>query len=117
MKTPQIEFDHANLYREEAYTDMKTGSIRVLIPVTVTGEVDPSRKTTYALQTQVMTQGGALPVQGEIDAETLEQAVAKFPEAVEEAINRMVEAAQEYQRQEASRIVTPGQVDKGGLII
>lgn len=117
METPKIEFDQANLFREEAYTDMKTGSIRCLIPVTTSGEIDPSRKTQYALQTQVMTQGGALPVQGAIDAETLEEAVAKFPQAVEEAINRMVEAAQEYQRQEASRIVTPGQVDKGGLII
>ena len=44
------------------------------------------------------------------DAEVaLDEAIEKFPEAINQAVERLVEEAREMQRQEASRIVVPGQ--------
>jgi hypothetical protein len=58
-------------------------------------------------QTQMMTPGGALPIQFEIEAKDLQQAMEKFPEAVQRGVNELVESAREAQRQAESRIVTP----------
>ena len=54
-----------------------------------------------------MSQMGPVPVQCRIEAQSLEEAVAKFPEAMKEAIARLVDEARELQRREASRIVVP----------
>ena len=40
----------------------------------------------------------------------------KFPEAVKQAVERLIEEAREIQRQEASRIVVPGSPAIGRLI-
>jgi hypothetical protein len=103
-----LKIDTQNLYREEMLTDLKSGSIRQLIPVTLDGKNDTSRRLIFVGQTQVMTQMGPLPVQGPIEARTLKEAIEKFPEAIQAAIETMVEEAREAQRQEASRIVVPG---------
>ena len=50
-----------------------------------------------------------------LDATNLQEAAAHFPEAVKEAVERMVEEAREIQRREASRIVTPGEMPIPGL--
>jgi len=42
-KLSDVKMDMANLYREEAYTDMKTGGIRKLAPVKLDGSEDTSR--------------------------------------------------------------------------
>ena len=47
-------------------------------------------------------------------AETLTDAFAAFPQAVQEAVERLMEEAREMQRQEANRIVVPGQ-GPGGM--
>ena len=39
---------------------------------------------------------------------SLQEALEKFPDAIKEGIDRMVEDAKELQRQESSRIVVPG---------
>jgi hypothetical protein len=109
-----IQLDGQNLWREEVYTDRAVGSIRVLIPVTEAGANDPMRKTEYYAQTQVMTGGGPLPVEGPIEADTLSEAVAGFGEATKAAVEEMIERAKAYQREAASQIVTPGQA-MGGL--
>jgi len=109
-----IQLDGQNLWREEVYTDRAVGSIRVLIPVTEAGADDPMRKTEYYAQTQVMTGGGPLPVEGPIEADTLSEAVAGFGEATKAAVEDMIERAKAYQREAASQIVTPGQA-MGGL--
>ena len=62
-----------------------------------------------------MSAAGPVPVQCPLDATSLEEAAAKFPEAVREAVERMVEEAREIQRREASRIVTPGDMPIPGL--
>ncbi len=49
-----------------------------------------------------------MPIQGRIDARTLSEAIEKFPETIQSAIEAMMDEAREAQRQEASRIVVPG---------
>ena len=44
----------------------------------------------------------------------LDEAIAQFPEAINQAVERLIEEARELQRQEASRIVVPGQGPMGG---
>jgi hypothetical protein len=103
-----LKIDSSNLYIEETLTDLKAGSIRRLTPVTLDGKNDTSRRLIFVGQTQLMTQMGPLPVQGRIDARTLSEAIGKFPEAIQAAVEVMMEEAREAQRQEASRIVVPG---------
>jgi hypothetical protein len=114
-KLADIQFNGQDLWREELYTDRAVGTIRVLVPVTVDGEPDIARKTEYYVQTQVMTGGGALPVEGPIEADNLKEAVANFGKAAQDAIEEMIARAREYQREAASQIVTPGQAMGGGL--
>ena len=65
-----------------------------------------------------MSPHGPLPLQGAIDAKNLEEAVLKFPQAMEDAMNKMIEEAQQYQREQANKIITPADLKKeGGLII
>lgn len=103
----EIRFDAGNLYREEVFTDLKIGSIRRLQPVTKDGSPDPSRPVRFVGQTQLMSQMGPLPVQCDIEAATLEQALENFPDAIKVAIDELVAEARELQRREMSRIVAP----------
>jgi hypothetical protein len=118
-KISDIKMDAANLYREESYTDLKTGSIRKLVPVKQDGSDDDSRPAIFSGHTQVMSPHGPIPIQGVIEAGTLDEAMNEFPQAMEEAMNRMVEEAQKYQREQAGKIVTPADLkkDAGGLIV
>lgn len=117
-KISDVKMDMANLYREEAYTDLKTGGIRKLVPIRLDGSEDSSRSAIFSGHTQIMSPHGPLPIQGAIQAKTLEEAVLGFPQAMEEAMNRMIEEAQQYQREQSSKIVTPGDLKKdSGLII
>ena len=109
-----IQVDQNNLYREETFTDLKVASIRRLMPLKADGSPDESREIIFMGQTQLMSQGGLLPVQCEIEARTLEEAIQKFPEAVKLAVERMIEEAKEIQRRESSRIVVPGSSQLGG---
>ncbi len=104
---PEIRFDAANLYQEDVFTDRAAGTIRRLRPVLVSGEADPSRPVLYSGQTQLLTPGGVLPLGFEIDAATLDDAIAKFPAAVNEALNQAIEEAREMRREQQSRIVVP----------
>ena len=106
--------DKANLYREEAVTDMKVASIRRLVPVKEDGTDDPSRKSIFVGQTQVMTPEGAVPIQSILKATTLAEAIDGFPEAMQAEVQNLVEKMQQMQRQqqqtrkdEESRIIVP----------
>lgn len=117
-KLSDVKMDTANLYREESYTDLKTGGIRKLVPIKADGTEDTSRDATFTGHTQLMSPRGPLPIQGAIEAKTLEEAVAGFPQAMEKAMNKMIEEAQQYQREQANKIVTPADIKKeSGLII
>ena len=104
----EIRVETGNLYREEVYTDLRVATIRKLVPVLADGSNDTSRPALFSGQTNLMSQAGPLPVECPIDAATLEEATAKFPEAIKEAVDRLVEEAKEIRRREASRIVVPG---------
>lgn len=109
------EFDVKNLYREEIYTDLRVGTIRKMLPVTVEGTADAARTPVFTGEATIMTQAGPLPLNFRIAANTLQEAIDAFPDAVAGAIEDMMEEAREMQRREASRIVLPGQDVKSKL--
>ncbi len=103
------KMDVANLYREEIYTDRKLGVIRALVPVTADGEKDATRKVIYTGEAQIMTQMGALPINFEIEAENLAEAVEKYRDSAKAGVEKTMKELQELRRQAASKIVVPGQ--------
>jgi hypothetical protein len=104
---PEVRLDPAGLYREEIFTDRRAGTIRRLTPVTVDGAVDPKRPVLFSGQTQLLTPAGVLPLVFEIEAATLEEALTKFPEGVNAALEQAIDEAREMRREAASRIVVP----------
>ncbi|MBW2385925.1 MAG: hypothetical protein JRG92_20010, partial [Deltaproteobacteria bacterium] len=91
----EIEVDKSNLYREETFSDLRVASIRRLTPVREDGSVDDSRDTLFIGETTLMSQRGPLPVQAPIEAESLADAFDKFPEAVQQAVDQLIEQARE----------------------
>lgn len=108
-----MEFDGSNLWKEENFTDLKVGTIRKLTPIKLDGTEDEARKASYSATTNVMTPNGALPISGEIEADSLEDAVAKFPDAINAAIKKLQEDMVRMQQEQASKIVTPDEL-RGG---
>ena len=104
---PDIQIDPKGLYREDVFTDRRSGSIRRLTPVTVGGETDASRPVLFSGQTQLLTPAGVLPLGFEIEAQTLEEALRKFPDGVKVALEQAIDEARELRREAASRIVVP----------
>ena len=105
----EIQFDAKNLVKEEVITDQKIGSIRILTPVDENGQPDPGRKVEFFGQSQIMTPAGALPLNFEIEADSLKQAIAEFGKSAQVGMEKTMKEIQEYQREQASKIVVPGQ--------
>ena len=111
----QIDFkvDTANLYREDAITDLKVASIRRMIPVTADGRDDASRSPVFFGHTQILTPQGPSPLEAKLMANNLAEAIQAFPEAMEQAC-QVVEQIRKMQEQEQktqqgdSRIIMPG---------
>lgn len=106
--------DPADLYREEIYTDRKVGTIRVMTPINADGSDDASRDVVYSGQTQLMTAMGALPLSFDIVATSLDEAVAKFAEGANEAVENTMQELQEMRREAASSIILPEAGGGGG---
>jgi hypothetical protein len=104
---PDIQLDIQALYREDVFTDRRAGSIRRLTPVTSDGSVDASRAVLFSGQTQLLTPAGVLPLGFEIEAQTLDEALKKFPDGVKVALEQAIDEAREMRREAASRIVVP----------
>jgi len=104
---PEIKLDPASLYREETFTDRHAGTIRRLTPVTAAGDTDGTRFVLYSGQTQLLTPAGVLPLAFDIEADSLKEAIEKFPEAVKAALEQAIDEAREMRREAASRIVVP----------
>jgi len=102
------------LYLEEIFTDRKVGMLRRMTPVKRDGQPDLSRTKLYVGQAEIMTNMGPMPIQFEIEATTLEQAVMGFSAAAAAAVERTVQQIQEMRRQAASQLVVP-QGGMGGL--
>jgi len=109
QQLPEIKIDTTSLVKEEVFTDQKIGSIRVLTPVDMNGEIDTSRKVAFFGQTQVMTPNGALPLNFDLDADSLSAAIEMFGDAAQQSMEQTMKEIQEYQREQASKIVVPGQ--------
>ena len=103
--------DVAALYHEEVFTDRRVGAIRRLTPVTAEGGVDASRPTLFLGQAEIMTNMGPVPINFEIEGQTLADAIAGFGPAAAAAIERTVQQIQEMRRQAASQLVVP----QGGM--
>ncbi|HWI14312.1 MAG TPA: hypothetical protein VNT02_08660 [Burkholderiales bacterium] len=110
----EAKMDSASLYREEIITDRKVGTIRMMTPLKSDGTADTARPVIYMGEAQIMTQAGPLPINFDIEAKTLLEAVDKFGPAAKDAIERTVRELQEMRRQAASSIVVP-QGPIGGL--
>ncbi len=107
-KITSIKIDANNLYKEESFSDMTYVSIRRLTPVKLDGSVDANRETIYTGMAQLMSPNGPVPVHCMIEgAKTLEEAVAKLPEAIEKTVQEMIAEAREMERQEASKLIVP----------
>lgn len=100
--------DATALYREDIITDRKVGTIRRMTPITSDGADDAARPTIYVGEAQIMTNAGPLPINFEIEATGVAEAVEKFAESAKEAVERTMRELQELRRQQASSIVVPG---------
>jgi len=98
-----------SLYREETYTDREVGTITRLVPVDSEGGLDSIRPDIYIGATQIMTPAGALPINFEIEAESLADAAEKFGLLAKQQMEETVKELQELQRKQASSIVVPGE--------
>ncbi len=61
----------------------------------------------YSGQTQLLTPAGVLPLGFDIEADSLQDAIEKFSEAVKVALEQAIDEAREMRREAASRIVVP----------
>lgn len=103
-----MTMDANGLYRDQNYTDRKTGTIRMLVPVSSDGEADNSRPTIFLGHAQMMTAAGPMPLSFEIDGQSLAEAVENYAAAAKQAVDQAIEEIKEMQRQASSQIVVPG---------
>ena len=114
IRNINFTIDKDSLYREESITDLKIGSIRKLIPIKSDGTEDDTRKKVFIGHTQLMSPEGPLPIQSELTAKNMAEAIDVFPAAMKQALSEMVEKIQQMQRREQmnpkddSRIIVPG---------
>jgi hypothetical protein len=111
---PELKMDAASLYREDTYTDRRIGTIRVLTPVSRDGTTDTTRAILYVGETQLLTTGGLLPLVFEIEARNLGEAVDRFSQGAEAAIERTRREIEQMRREAASQIIVPDRMP-GGL--
>jgi hypothetical protein len=101
------QMDPEGLYQEDSFTDRKVGAIRRLSPVRADGSPDPSRPVLFIGQAEIMTNMGPMPINFEIEAQNLAEAVSGFSRAAQTAIERTIQQIQELRRQQASQLVVP----------
>ncbi|MBA2882882.1 hypothetical protein HNR65_003237 [Desulfosalsimonas propionicica] len=113
-ESQQIDFtvDKDNLYREESVTDLKVASIRCMTPVKADGSEDPSRSRIYYGSTQLMTPEGPLPIQSQLSATSLQEAMEEFPGAMKKALDQTIDRLKQMQQQEQQQ--QPQQPKQGG---
>lgn len=108
----ELKMNEADLYQEEVFTDRRVGTIQRLSPVDKLGKPDASRPVLYIGQTQLMSRMGALPLSFDIQAATLEEALAKFAEAANQSLIETMQKVEEMRREQASSLIVP---DAGGF--
>jgi len=116
-RLPEVTVHPENLHREDVFTDLHSATIKRLTPVLPDGATDDSRPVRFSGHTQIYSPAGVLPLDFELEAKTLPEAMAAFPASVQAAITRLAEEMEAMQRERASRIVAPGQGGGPNLII
>jgi hypothetical protein len=104
---PELRVDAESLYREELFTDRRIGTIRKLVPVRADGAVDSGRPAIFEGQTTLVTPAGPVPLAFEIEADTLADAVERFPDAAQRALERTLRELEEIRREAASSLIVP----------
>jgi len=103
-----------SLYREETFTDRRVGTLQILTPVNSDGTADSTRQAVYVGQTQILTPAGALPLNFELEASSLQEAVEKFGDGAKSALSDAMQRLDEMRREAASSIIVPGSGGAGG---
>ena len=83
-----------DLYREETFMDLKIAQIRRLTPIHLDGSMDENRSSIFVGYTKVMSSKGPVSLHNKLDAQTLEEAIEKFPDAMNQAVREIAEKAQ-----------------------
>ena len=96
-----LNVDRNNLYREDSVTDVKVAAIRRLTPIKVDGSDDDSRDPIFMGQTQLMSPSGPLLLQSLLEARTLEEAMDKFPAAMQKEVEKAMAQAEENHKKKA----------------
>jgi hypothetical protein len=108
----ELDLDTANFYTESSYTDLKSGAIRKLTPVTIDGDDDPSRSAIFLGTTQLMTPEGPLPIQARLPGNNLKEAVEAFArtmrQAIDQTLTELKSMAEKAKKEDDSRIIVPG---------
>jgi hypothetical protein len=98
--TVDFTVERNNFYREESFTDIKVAAIRRLTPIKPDGSDDESRDSIFMAQTQLMSPSGPVLLQSILDAGNLEQAMERFPKAMQKEMDRAM--AEEKKKEEGS---------------
>lgn len=93
-----LNVDRNNLYREDSVTDIKVAAIRRLTPIKADGSDDDSRAPIFMGQTQLMSPSGPLLLQSLLEARTLEEAMDKFPAAMQKEVEKAMAQAEKEQQ-------------------
>ncbi len=117
MQLPEFTLDKQNLYREEYYTDMKSATVRKLIPVKQDGTEDKTRKILYVGQANLMSEAGPIPISTMIPAKNLEQALKNYPDAMNQAMEKIQEEIRKYHQEQDSSIVAPNMQQDSRIIV
>lgn len=106
-KERDIDFsiDRSNLYLEETFTDLNAGTVKRFTPVLPDGSADRGRKTLFLGQASIYTPHGPLPIQNVIPAKDLAQAFKRFPDAMIQAMEQLMEEADKVRQEKASPII------------
>jgi hypothetical protein len=100
-----FKIDRNNLYLEETFTDLRGGSVARFTPVKPDGSPDKERRPVFLGQTSLYTPEGSVPIQNSIQAKDLAQALKRFPEAMQAALERLVEEAKSMRTEESPPII------------
>jgi len=93
--------DRENLYREDSVTDIKVAAIRRLTPIKADGSDDDSRDPMFMGQTQLMSPSGPILLQSLLEARTLEEAMDKFPDAMQKEVDKAMAQAEKNHKKKA----------------
>jgi len=114
QQLPDMSMDTSTLYQEESFTDGQVGEIRRLTPVTPDGSRDEARSVRFTGSTQIMTSAGPIPLSFEIEADSLDAAVAAFGQHAQDKLEETTRKLEEMRKEQASGILTPDQFGGGG---